>query len=267
MLLFFIVYKQEKIIIETILKRSKFGNSKSMKFDAGFVMDCVLLRIKSKSTYLHLRKAKLLPLPSLSTLRRYISCMPCSFGINQFALNAIGKALANQSKALRLGSLMWDEMAIEISLDFDAHKLRFEGFVDYGDGNITPQKDQLADHALVYIFRPYRFQWIQPVAVFATHGAAPGEILFDLMMKVIVALYKQGAIVKSVVCDGATSNKKAMMLAGIDGTMENPKNSFEHPGINEKVYCIFDVPHIFKCIRNNMVNHGITQVSKPEVKN
>jgi len=52
--------------------------------------------------------------------------MPCSFGINQFALKAIEKALAKEKKALRLGSLMW-------TLDFDAQKLRFDGFVDYGN--------------------------------------------------------------------------------------------------------------------------------------
>ena len=122
-----------------------------MRYDAGFVMDCVLLRIKDKATYEHLRKQRLLPLPSQTTLGRHISCMPCSFGINQFALKAIAKSLANQKQALRLGSLMWDEMSIETTLDFDAQKLRFDGFVDYGSDvtNISKQKDQLADHALV----------------------------------------------------------------------------------------------------------------------
>lgn len=250
------------MVIETILKRSKYGNIKSMKYNSGFVMDCVLLHMKDKATYVHLRKTKMLPLPSLPTLERYISCMPLAFGINEFALSAIGKALKNESKHLRLGSLMWDEMSIETTLDFDAQKLRFDGFVDYGDNavNLVQQKDQLADHALVYIFRPYRLSWIQPVAVFATHGAAPGELLFDMLIKVIVALYKNGAIVKSVVCDGANSNKKAMKLLGIDGSMENLKHSFEHPAEKEDVFVFYDLPHVFKCVRNNMLLDGITQV-------
>ena len=235
-----------------------------MRYDAGFVMDCVLLRIKDKATHEHLRKQRLLPLPSQTTLGRHISCMPCSFGINQFALKAIAKSLANQKQALRLGSLMWDEMSIETTLDFDAQKLRFDGFVDYGSDvtNISKQKDQLADHALVYIFRPYRLSWIQPVAVFATCGAAPGDLLFDILIKLIVSLHKAGAQVKSVVCDGATSNKKCMNLAGIDGSMENLIHYFDHPALNDqKVYCFYDVPHIFKCVRNNMMLNGITQVS------
>ena len=257
------------MVIEKILKKSQYGNTKSMKYDAGFVMQCLLLRMKNKSTYEHLRKEKLMPLPSQSTLRRHISCMPCAFGINEFALKAVGKALANESRGNRLGSLMWDEMSIETSLDFDAQKLRFDGFVDYGSDsvNITEQgkqkSDQLADHALVYIFRPYRLPWIQPVAVFATHGAAPGDLLFDILIKLIVALHKNGAHVKSVVCDGATSNKQCLKLAGIDGSMEELKNSFEHPALsNQKIFCFFDVPHIYKCIRNNMLLNGKTQVNE-----
>ena len=77
----------------------------------------------------------------------------------QWALNPIGKALANEPKALKLGSVMWEEMSVETTLDFDPQKLRFEGFVDYGNGtmNLSAQKDQLADHELVLIFRPCRF--------------------------------------------------------------------------------------------------------------
>ena len=41
-----------------------------------------------------------------------------------------------------------------------------------------------------------------------THGATPGEHLFDILKKVRVSLYKAGAIVKSVVCDGATTQKR-----------------------------------------------------------
>jgi hypothetical protein len=60
-------------------------------------------------------------------------------------------------------------------------KLVFEGFVDYGEDDgfsepITLKKHEgeLADHALVLIFRPYRYSWIQPIAFYATKGACPG---------------------------------------------------------------------------------------------
>jgi hypothetical protein len=72
---------------------------------------------------------------------------------------------------------------------------------------------------------------------------------------------KAGVQVKSVVCDGAKSNKKCMNLAGIDGSMDNLIHYFDHPALkDQKVYCFYDVPHIYKCVRNNMLLNGITQV-------
>ncbi len=54
--------EQDKLVVETILKRSKYGNIKSMKYDAVYVMECILLRMKSEETCLHLNKEKMLPL-------------------------------------------------------------------------------------------------------------------------------------------------------------------------------------------------------------
>lgn len=234
-----------------------------MKYDAGFLLDCMLLRIKSKAAYVHLKKYKLLPLPSLSTIRRLISSMPCTFGFNQHALKSIKDALAPHPRSFRLGTLVWDEMAIEVSLEFDAHKLKFEGMADYGDVGVDfkSQQGQLADHALVYIFRPFRLPWIQPVAVFATKGAAPGDVLHDIMQRAILAIFHQGGIVKAVVCDGAQSNKKAIALCGVSGDMLMENHHIEHPAVkNEKIYFFCDAPHMIKCIRNNMLMHTEVQV-------
>jgi hypothetical protein len=75
-------------------------------------------------------------------------------------------------------------MSITKSLKFDPQKLQFEGFVDYGldDINEDPKSatDQLEDHCLVFIFRPYRSSWVQPIAVLATKGAARGLIISRL---------------------------------------------------------------------------------------
>ena len=68
---------------------------------------------------------------------------------------------------------------------------------------IEKHNGQLAEKALVFIFRPYFSLWIQPVAVFAAKGAVPGVVLHELVCKEIVALHSYGKIVKNLVCDGA----------------------------------------------------------------
>jgi hypothetical protein len=137
---------------------------------------------------------------------------------------------------MRKGSLVWDEMSITKSLKFDPQKLQFEGSVDFGldDINEDPKEntDQLADHCLVFMFRPYRSSWVQPIAVSATKEAAPGHIISRLLLMAIVALEIFGARVSSVACYGAQMNLNAWADCGIFGTPnENGQIncSMEHP--------------------------------------
>jgi hypothetical protein len=67
----------------------------------------------------HLRLQKLLPLPSPDTIRKLLSCTPCTFGMNAYALNAINIFLKNKPKAMRYGSLLWDEMLLAQLVNFD----------------------------------------------------------------------------------------------------------------------------------------------------
>jgi len=189
-------------------------------------MECLLLRIKCKAAYNHLRDQKILPLPSLSTMRRLLSCMPCTFGLNSFALSAIKRTLSDKPRAERMGSLVLDEMSIASSVEFNSQELKFDGFVDFGDlVTIDEQSNSLSDHALVLMFRPYRSNWVQPIGVFASKGAAPGEILHEIIIKAITALNAHAAVVKSLVCDGAQPNKKLATLLGISGQSLTPDSS------------------------------------------
>ena len=235
-------------------------DGKGMRYDAEWLMECLLMRIESPRAYKHLRTNMLLPLPCPDTIRRLISSMRCTFGFNEEALESIQRTLSSLDLDMRRGSLVWDEMSITKSLKFDPQKLQFEGFVDYGldDINEDPKaaSDQLADHCLVFIFRPYRSSWVQPIAVFATKGAAPGHIISRLLLMAIVALEIFGARVSSVTCDGAQTNKTAWADCGISGTpAENGQNScsMEHPTAkeqNERIWFMQDVPHLYKCVRN-----------------
>jgi len=104
----------------------------------------------------------------------------------------------------------------------------------------TSKETDIADHVLVFNFRPYRAKWVQPFACFASKGAASGTVLFELITKAIVALFNHCAIVKGAVSDGAQTNKKAYSLFGIDGTRkknrECQKYFIQHPLVpDEKI--------------------------------
>ncbi|XP_045036372.1 uncharacterized protein LOC123477088 isoform X5 [Daphnia magna] len=203
----------ERVIINTFILKGKAelqatsGRSHSMKYDSGFLMQCLLLKLKSSSTYTHLKNNNILPLPSLSTLRRRLSSSECKYGFNELALQNMKQALENLQNWERWGSLMWDEVSLKKDLTWHATRLEWHGIVDFGEDIEAPIKNGIATHALVLMFRPYKGNWVQPFACFASENAASAIILHEVIVKAIVLLYNHSAIVKNVVCDGCSSNK------------------------------------------------------------
>jgi len=65
---------------------------------------------------------------------------------------------------------------------------------------------------------------VQPIAAFATKGAASAHALSILVCEAISRLERAGAEVLSLVCDGATTNKQFWKELGISGSNENIVN-------------------------------------------
>lgn len=105
---------QERMVEQSILKKASCAFSpKSTRYDPDFLLECVLFRIKSRAAYNHLRINNKLPLPCGETIRRLLSCMSCTFGLNGFALDAIKKNFVGKPVYMRYGTQVWDEMSIE----------------------------------------------------------------------------------------------------------------------------------------------------------
>lgn len=223
-------------------------------------MQALILRMKSYKAYRHIRAEGILPLPSPTTLRRLLSSSDCKFGFNELALQNIKEALDGKKVSKRWGCLLFDEMSILADMTFDQQLLEWHGVEDYGDGLKECVERGIADHALVFMFRPYEGDWIQPFACFATKGAAKGEILFELLTKAVCLLFNNMAIVKNFVSDGHQSNKRVANLLGIKTT--NPgKSYFLHPlDQSSRIYWFVDVPHSLKTIRNHVFTHKSVQV-------
>lgn len=67
----------DKANCRDVLHEKTAGNAmkdgKGMRYDAEWLMECLLMRIKSPRAYKHLRANMLLPLPCPDTIRRLIS--------------------------------------------------------------------------------------------------------------------------------------------------------------------------------------------------
>ena len=71
---------EQQEMIEMCLMSAKATKSQGRRYTKQWVYICLLLRIKSKKTYSHLRKRDILPLPHPETLARYIRKMGNSYG-------------------------------------------------------------------------------------------------------------------------------------------------------------------------------------------
>ena len=121
----------------------------------------------------------------------------------------------------------------------------------------TSVTDNLADHALVFMFSSMFAQISQPIGMFTCKGATPSHVLASLILTAMIACERAGARIHAIVCDEAQTNRGLWKHFGIKAKLgENLISCFENPadmdGIR-KIYFISDVPHLFKCIRNNLL--------------
>ncbi|XP_064479601.1 uncharacterized protein LOC135392825 [Ornithodoros turicata] len=130
------------------------------------------------------------------------------------------------------------------------------GKVDHGDHTRPQDEVKDGDHGLVFLFRPFLGGWSQTMGTFCTAGAAPGSVLAKLILQYIIPLTNATVLVQAITCENSTTNQAPLRALGISAEGD-PVTSFEHPTVPDmKVTCIIDVPHIFKCIRNNLLKVG-----------
>lgn len=190
-------------IVTTFVKQSatkpgKNGFKCGMRYESSFLIQSLLLKMKSPRAYRFLRDNGILPLPHPNSLRPLLSSSDCGFVFNKLALEHIAKVLNNLDPHLRYGTLMLDEMSIIKDLSWDSKMLRWNGVINFGSDIKAAAKKGLADHVLVLVYRPFRQKWVQPIGWFGSKGAADGTTLAEIIIKATVMLYKSGAIVKAM---------------------------------------------------------------------
>ncbi|XP_077544710.1 uncharacterized protein LOC144157857 [Haemaphysalis longicornis] len=243
-------------------KQAKVKGPQGMRYSTTWVMNCLLLRIASPKAYKLIKAMNLLPLPTCSRLNQIIAGVPCQYGFNKVALETIKTYFKNNPEKWNHGTILIDEIKLRQSVEFNPSTYKFDGFVDFA-GTAPDENGKLADHALVVMFVPIFDSWVQPVASFATRGAAPGVVLAKMVLESVLQLERHGASILAVVSDGAGNNRSMWTHLGISGKLDQATNKVPHPSLEEGRFLHFlcDVPHIMKCIRNHLLTHTYGMVS------
>uniref|UniRef100_A0ABD2XIE7 Transposable element P transposase n=1 Tax=Trichogramma kaykai TaxID=54128 RepID=A0ABD2XIE7_9HYME len=144
---------------------------------------------------------------------------------------------------------MWDEMMIKPGLEFSSKYDILEGYEDLGS-DVGGRSPKIATHVLVFMVGGLIHNWKQPFFYIPSAGPVSASNLIILINKVLELAFEVGFIIKHMVCDQSKGNQSAAEQLGI--TPENPSYTFNE----NKITFGFDVPHIIKCIRNNLISNN-----------
>jgi len=114
------------------------------------------------------------------------------------------------------GAILIDEMALDEGVSFDKATSEVNGFVNLGSQTTDDDETRLADHALVFLYQPFKGSWFQALGAFATKGAASGSVLERLIVEAIALCEQSGLFVDEITTDGGSWNRCMWGLFGIN---------------------------------------------------
>ncbi|XP_063622936.1 uncharacterized protein LOC134795013 [Cydia splendana] len=104
----------------------------------------------------------------------------------------------------------------------------------------------------------------QPIAHYFVKGTISTQTLVSIIKTAIRAVHEAGYKVIATVCDQGPTNVGAMnLLKNLSG---EPAESNYFMLDDEKVFIVYDVPHLFKSLRNNFLEGGLLKMDNKTAK-
>ena len=122
----------QKMTMKEILNCSK-RKPKGQRYSEEWLMMCMLLNIRSPSTYEFLRRNNIIPLPCMRTVRRYFSLIDTKCGFDNKFQTLFKKHLQSKKPIKKHGVLVLDEINLRKSVTVSSKNLTFSGLTDFGD--------------------------------------------------------------------------------------------------------------------------------------
>ena len=98
------------------------------------------------------------------------------------------------------------------------------------------------------MLRGLKYSWKQPIAFVVSHSNVSNVDLQKLILSVIDKVHSVGLDIKATACDQGSANRTALASLGV--TVEKPFILRQL----RTIYCMYDVPHLVKSVRNNLLN-------------
>ena len=206
-------------------------------------------------------------LPSESLIKKYKNNLDKQPGINDDFICWMSKE-ADRTGSPKVGGVLFDEMTIQSGVQLEPHGegLSFTGFVDFGEDNQGTHelyKDgkpaEIATSVLQFIFLSvtgFRF----PFSYMLVKGVTTGE-LHTIVMDIFQTLASYEFKVIFVCMDGAAINRSFC------NTISDCNSAIATNivWLYSKLYCIMDVSHVIKKLRNSLFASGSGEQHKRRI--
>ncbi|XP_037297650.1 uncharacterized protein LOC115444160 [Manduca sexta] len=200
-------------------------------------------------------------LPSKCTLNKLVTGLDIETGINTQVFEAIKQEVKTWTEKKKYCSLIFDEIALESALTYDKKTDSIIGLVD-----LLEKKNELADHALVFLLRGAIYKWQQPLAYYFCKGAASAVELKAILVKIINEVSDIGLLPIAVVCDQGTAFQSALNSLQEDTRREQLIKGQKIDNVislkGHAISIIYDPPHLIKGLRNNFLTKNIKYENK-----
>ncbi|CAI6354617.1 unnamed protein product [Macrosiphum euphorbiae] len=202
------------------------------------------LYYKSPSTYKYMRRTGIV-LPAMSTVTRWLRSINYSTGFSAKYLEQMRLKVLNMDYNEKKCVLLLDEVSIMKTLEYNKILDEIEGFEDLGDMGRT---EKLGSHALVIMVRGLYKNWKLPLSYFFTGSGVKGDTLVEIVKNCVKKIVDIGLLPTCIVCDQGTQNRRMFSLLG--ASQNNPSTEI----CGKKLFLIYDMPHLIKSLRNNLLS-------------
>ena len=198
----------------------------------------LVIRSLGEKTFCYLRNLQIFPLPSQTTLKRWISGFKVTPGLNQQLFKLLETFLQTKEERSRYAAVAFDEMEVKQVIEYDKASKCVRG----------PHKK-----IQVVMIRGLIAKWKQ-VIYFSFDTPMRKDLLLDLIKKCEAA----GAKVQGVVFDLGNHGflKEFQILSDGQNRIQNPVDQ------NRDIFFFADAPHMLKLLRNHLLDKGFTLTSK-----
>ncbi|KAJ8913343.1 hypothetical protein NQ315_008733 [Exocentrus adspersus] len=200
--------------------------------------------------------SKVFCLPSRRTLSNLANRLRFKAGLNEHLFDSL-KETTNKMKDERekYCCIMFDEMSISSNLSYHPKDDIIMGLEDFG----YKKKPFIADHVNVFMLKGVFKQWKQPLLYTFSSGPIKSTDLKQLIKSVVDRCQSINLRIVASICDQGANNRKTIKDLLKETTEECLRRGEENRNNSsfilngQDIIPLYDVPHLFKGLRNNLL--------------